>query len=54
VRADGIIRKLLSVLPDSYHDGDDSWLWGWAELSDRAQEEVKEVRKAAQSYLERL
>jgi len=46
-----IIKKLLSVLPDSEMHDDKCWDWCWEELSDKAQEEVKEARGIALKYL---
>jgi hypothetical protein len=50
--ADEVIKKLLEVLPDNeIHDNDISWEWAWDELSDIAQEEVKEAREMVLDYL---
>ena len=42
-----VIKKLLSNLPDSIHDDDESWQWCWDELSGDAQDAVKDARVEA-------
>lgn len=45
-----IIQLLLNHLPDSnFYNGDDCWDWCWNELSDEAQEAVKDARQKAMS-----
>lgn len=46
-----IILLLLDHLPDSAHDDDESWLWCWNELSDDAQEAVKDVRRCVREFI---
>ena len=46
-----VIIQLLHHLLDSYHDADRSWGQCWEELDWDAQDEVKEVRKAANELL---
>jgi len=45
-----IIVMLLKCLPDSISE-DESWRWAWNELSDKAQEQVKEARRATDEFL---
>ena len=46
-----IIKKLMSVLPDSYHDTED-WKWCWNELFVESQELVKQIRQEANLFIE--
>jgi len=46
-----IIKKLLSNLPDSIHDDDESWQWCWDELGGDAQDAVKDARDEANKFL---
>jgi hypothetical protein len=46
-----IIQGLLTCLPDSPHENDESWEWCWNELRDDAQDIVKRVRSEAQKVL---
>ena len=48
------IKKLLSNLPDSIHEDDDSWNWGWEELFEEAQEAVKDARNEANKALAKI
>lgn len=51
-----LVDDLLSVLPDStdYNDIDLTWNFVWDELSDGAQELVKNARRSANELLKRL
>jgi hypothetical protein len=40
-----LMLKLLTVLPDNAEQQDDSWGRCWEELSSKAQDDVKQVRK---------
>jgi hypothetical protein len=48
VEATRIIKKLLTVLPNSLHPEDPSWKWCWNELSNTGQDAV--ILAAVEAY----
>lgn len=46
-----IVQLLVNHLPDSNHHDDPTWEIAWDELSDDAQEEVKNARRAAWEFI---
>lgn len=47
-----IVQLLVDHLPDT-KQGDVTWEWAWNELSDDAQEAVKNARRAAWEFVSR-
>lgn len=47
-----LIKRLCDCLPDNgHHPDDETWRYCWQELSSDAQDDVKDVRRAAEQFM---
>ena len=49
-----IINEVLGCLPDSKHEDNQTWAWGWDELNEEAQSMVKAARRRGTAFIQKL